>query len=255
MNKLIRKAIFSIQTIIAAVILFAIASASILLFREHISTFVLPETFLPIFIREIIYVVVAFQLLQLSPRNVDLETQSLHILLLCLSLDGLIVLPSFQQVVKINLIPMVFIAEVHLFCLIFAALLFFLIALFRNEVNTKTNAQYILFALIFSLVIVKITPISSPTTTNIWLPLVPQQKFNILFTALMLVALLTLNPFSWKSYSRHGKIKFISYTLLMLATFLARFEFVNLFFGNLLSVLFLLVGSFLLIQNIRTYRI
>jgi hypothetical protein len=43
--------------------------------------------------------------------------------------------------------------------------------------------------------------------------------------------------------------------LLMLATFLARFEFVNLFFGNLLSVLFLLVGSFLLIQNIRTYRI
>jgi len=254
-NKTFRKSIVNAQIFVTFMVLFAIVVSSFMLLRSHGKIIHIPELYIPILIEEITCLVVALQLRQISTRTTDSETQILFVLLLCLNLDGIIILPELQRLMGVTLLPTTVIGKVHLFSLIYSFFLFILIGFFQDEVNTKKSNQYMFFAFTFCLIIVKILPLPSITSSNIWIPFIPLQSFHILLLALLVIAILSFNPFLLFSHTKHGRTKIVSYFLLMFSVSLMRFELVNKFFGNTLAAILLVAGSILLIKNFRSYRI
>lgn len=211
--------------------------------------------YFPVFVQEIAYALLAFQLYQLPDINKEIDNKLLHFNLILLSLDGIIIFPLSQQLLWGVILPPAVAGKIHIFVMLASALLFFVGGLHSEEGGTTKYKSSPIFALIFTLLVVDSQHIPSPTTTLPYASIIPSNAFLVFVIIVAILAMISYIPSYWNDRSVHNRIRIISFGVLILATTVLRMYFILPFMITLIAIIFLILSMILYVVNIKSYTI
>lgn len=244
-----------LQFLIASFFIILIFYSIIYSFQYSLNIPSLLFIYLPVLIQEVTYTAMAYQLFQIPEINKGVETKLLHLILLFLSIDGLIIIPTFYASTGIFLLSSLIIGKIHLFSILSIALLFLFCGLIKNDIGTKKYKNNTVFFITIALLLVYFQNIQAPTTMNNNLPLVPSTSFTILVISISLLAISAYLPSYWKDKSHHNMFRTISYAIIIISSTVLRYTLTIPFIFTLVAIPLLIFGIVLFLVNLKSYSI
>ncbi len=244
-----------IQSIISLFFISLIIFSTIeaLRFNKNLSS--IHSIFISNIIQLIVYEYLAIQLCQMSEPRKWGDSPLFHYVLLALSIDGITILPSFQELTNITLISPIIVGKIHIFSLISSLLFLILCGLNQKKANIKGYNQNVLFTLSLSLVISSFIKINSPTISNHLKMITLTPLFKSFYFFLSFFAILSFLPSYLKDKTSHNKLKTYSYCFFILSIAILKSS-LSLHYLLIIFLLFILItSSITLIINMKSYSI
>ncbi len=245
----------SLQGIISLFFILCIGFSFVEALRFNLNIDSLTFNFFSIIIQLLTYMFLAIGLCQMNEPRRWGDSPLLHYVLLTLSIDGIIVLPTLYLTTNIYLLSPILIGKIHLFSIISSTFFLILCGINQKETNKKTSNQTVFFTFSLSLIFTYLIKINSPTTTEPLKMIIASPLLNIFFIIFTIIAVLSFIPSYLKDKTTHNKLKTFSYILFTIALSVLRYS-LNLNFIVLIVTLVLLVASTVsLIINMKSYSI
>lgn len=208
-----------------------------------------------IFVQLFVYGYLAIELCQMNEPIRWSDSPLLHYVLLTLSLDGIIILPSFFDNINAYIFSPILMGKIHLFSIISSTIFLILCGINQKETNYKNSNHLVLFTISFSLFLTYFIKINNPTAEQPLNMFLSSLYFKIFFICLNIIAILSFIPSYLKDKTKHNKLKTYSYILFTISLGILRYN-INLNLGVLFITLLLLIASSkFLIVNMKSYSI
>lgn len=255
MKKKYQYLLVTIQSIISVFFISLIIFSTIeaLRFNKDLSN--THSIFISTFIQLIIYEYLAIQLCQMSEPRKWGDSPLFHYVLLALSFDGIIILPSFQKLTNIILISPIIIGKIHIFSLTASFLFLLLCGLNQKRTNNKGYNQNVLFTLSLSLVFSYFIKINSPTISDPLKMITLTPLLKNFFFSLSFFSIFSFIPSYLKDKTSHNKLKTFSYCFFILSITILKSSLSLPIILVMIILIILITSSITLIINMKSYSI
>lgn len=209
----------------------------------------------PIFIQELLYLIIAYLLFQIPEINKGIETKILHLILIFLTLGGIKIIPSFQLSTGWFFLSSLIIGKTHLLSMLTSAFLFVLCGILKNEIGGKKYKHFLISFITISFLLVSYQRIKTPIMDNINYPLLPSLSFTTLFISIQLISILSFLPSYWHDRSKHNMIRTVSFIIMIISSSLLAYQLIIPYYLTIIATILIIFSEILFIVNMQSYTI
>lgn len=198
---------------------------------------------------------ISLQIYQMNEPRRQVFSISLLFALLNLSINYLIILPTFFNTFNIIILNPTILGKIHNFTILNALLLFILCGINQNRTNPKNQNYIIIMTFLLSLFLTYSIPVNSPTMSNKLLFFEAKPLFNYIYILFIILGMLSYIPSFIQDKSKHNRLKTISFILLVLSIGVLNYSNnLNILF-TLIALFVLIFSSIFLVINLKSYSI
>ena len=210
---------------------------------------------LSLLIQLVIFSYISIQIYKMNEPRRHVFSSAFLLALLNLSINYLIIFPTFFSNIHIIFLNPTIFGKIHNFTLLNTLLLLILSGINQNRTNIKNVNFEIYFSFLISLFVSYSIPINSPTIFNNYIIYKQKPLFIYIYILFIILGILSYIPSFIQDKSKHNKLKTISFVLFVLAIGILKCSLnVNIFI-TAISLFILAFSSVFLIFNLKSYSI
>ncbi len=210
---------------------------------------------LSILIQLIFFSYISIQIYQMNEPRRQVFSSAFLLALLNLSLNYLIIFPTFFSSFNIMLISPTILGKIHNFTLLNTLLLLILSGINQNRNNIKNINYEIFISILTSLFVTYSIPINSPTVFDSYLFFKQKPLYIYIYIIFIILGILSYIPSFIQDKSKHNKLKTISFVLFVISIGILNCSLNINIIIIIISLLILAFSSVFLIFNLKSYSI